>query len=214
MNREWLQQNIERIDILKYVSHEQRQDVLNRLLDNIIDKKAFFFSYPEFENVDGRLFDFDAEELVEGGALDLFNEMRPYFEKAGVKINNADQIFNGSTRKVVYKFTINNYTCDLTKVPSLFLLLQIFLTAKYSIFLNKILRKSKARERIYFMNDSASDTQIALLTPEQARFINSLNLNPRDKVYKWNYWTAFKIIFEGVVFIFKILFRKKRVEQE
>ncbi|WP_217790612.1 hypothetical protein [Pinibacter aurantiacus] len=213
MNRELLEQNIERIELLKYVKSEQRGDVLEGLINNIVNKNAFFFSYAEFENIDGRLFSFDAEELVEGGALDLFNEMRPYFEKAGLKLNNVEQAFDCSSKKVIYNLKINKYTCNLAKGPSSFLLVYIFLTAKYAMFLNKILRKNKVKERIYFMNDSASDTQIAFLTPKQAKFINSLKLNPKDEVYKWNYWTACKMIFEGVGFIFKILFRKKRVEQ-
>ncbi|MGN6492900.1 MAG: hypothetical protein ACTHLE_12950 [Agriterribacter sp.] len=212
MDRKTLQTEIERLGFLDFVLKENLDKVRDGLLDNIISKQAFFFPHgEEYKNINGRLFSFDPESLTEGGAVNLFNCMRPSIEKAGLKITKAEQIFDftANSRVPNYKLIINDRVCDLGIKVFLPFLLWGKVTKKFTLFLNGILKKNKIKERLYFMNDSCSDTEIAFLTPEQMRFINSLNLNPKDKVYSISSWTIWKPTFQIIGLIFGAIFRKK-----
>ncbi len=212
MDRLPLLDQLERFDFFRYVESENLEKVKNGLVDNIIEKRAFFFPHGEkYKNLDGRLFELDIEELTEGGALSLFMQMRPSLEKSGLKVDSVSQVFDtnvkGSTP--IYTFTLNGSSRNLSSVPKLPILLQGFLTKRYLNFINKALRRSKVKERLYLMNDKAGDTQLAFLTKEQVIFINSLNLDPLDKPYRFTTSTIFKGVFEVVRIIFKAIFRKK-----
>lgn len=212
MDRETLQTTIEQLGFLDFVSKEDLVKVREGLVENIINKRAFFFPYgEEYKNINGRLFSFDPESLTEGGAIDLFNDIRPSIEKAGLKIIKAEQIFDFSANSKIpnYKLIINDKVCDLGIKTFLPFLLWGKVTKKFTFFLNGILKKNRIKERLYFMNDSCSDTEIAFLTPEQMKFINSLNLNPKDKVYSISTWTIWKPTFQIVGLIFGAIFKKK-----
>jgi len=212
MDRQTLKIEIERLEFFKYVDSKNLTKVQDGLLDNIINKKAFFFpSGDKYKNINGRLFSFDFESLTEGGAIDILKEMRPSLEKAGLNIFDLDQVFNSETksRKPIYTITINDMNCSLSNIPSIPFLLDGLVAKKFAKFLNTTLRKNKITERIYFINDSASDTELAFLTSKQVNFINSLNLNPNDKPYKFTFWTIFKPSMQIVVLIIRALFKKK-----
>ncbi len=94
-------------------------------------------------------------------------------------------------------------------MPKIPLLLHALVAKRYINFLNRILKENKVLERLYLVNDSCSDTQLAFLTPEQKRFINSLGLNPADKVYKLTTLTLFKPVYQFAGILFKAIFNRK-----
>ena len=210
MDRQSLRNEIERLDFLKYADPGNITKVRETLLDNIIKKNAFFFPHDKnYKNINGRFFGFGAEELTEGGALDLFNDLRPSLEKAGLKISEVSQEFNDTTLRTVYKFRLNDKVCDFAATPRIPILFWALIARKYTKFLNRALSRQKIKERIYFVNDSCSDTEMALLTREQAKFINSLGLNPNDQAYRMSYWTVMRPAFQIIGILFKALFKKK-----
>jgi hypothetical protein len=212
MDKLTLLEQLERLDFFRYVDPNNLVTVRNGLVDNIINKQAFFFPHGEnYKNLNQRLFKIDFEELTEGGALSFFEEIQPALEKAGLQVDLVTQVFNfnvqGSTP--VYNFTLNGKTCNLSSVPKLPILLQGFLAKRYINFIDRALRKNKVSERLYLMNDKASDTELAFLTKAQVAFIKSLNLDPLDKPYKLTTSTVFKPVFMISRLILKAIFGKK-----
>jgi|GEM_PF-3820010 len=215
MDRPDLISRLDHLDFFKYVDAQDFDLVRSSLLDNIIEKKMFVIpSGGNFQNLDGRLFSFDMESLTEAGALSLFNSLAATLEKAGLKISGVEQIFDDNTGsssgRPDYRFILNERTCNLGKVPLFPLFVRGFVTAKYLRFLNRVLRTNKIKERFYLMNDSASDTALGFLTPAQARFINSLMLNPNDKVYKPTFRNIIiRPAMQVIGVIIKVIFSKK-----
>jgi len=212
MDKTSLRRDLEQLDFFRYTDPQYFETVENELIDNIINKQAFLVPWgKERQNIDGRLFSIDSESLTEGGALDLFNEVRPSLEKAGLKVYKVEQVFedNAGSKRPIYTFILNNRSSNLSRVPLIPFLLWGLVTVKYLKFLNRELRRSKIKERFYLMNDSSSDTELAFLTPAQAKFINSLNLNPNDKVYKPGLLMIFRPALQIIRVIFIAMFRKK-----
>jgi len=149
MNRKELKDQIEQLEFLKYADPQHHELLLNGLLDNIINKKAFFFPHGTNHcNLDGRLFGFDVESLVEGGALDNFNEIRKTLEKAGLSVKYLEQIFDAGqkNRKPNYKLTINGTTANFSAVPMIPVILQGGIVRRYAKLLNTVLRQASVKE--------------------------------------------------------------------
>jgi len=192
MERKYIRYIIEQTGFLSHADMKEDTEEMHVLMDSLIDHiiiRKIFSSPANRKSRNGRIFNFDAFSLANGGACDLFDTIKPSLEKAGLITTSVSQIFeiNEGSGNALYKFMLNNERCNLSVPARDTEEVMEHVKKKYSRFLNSLLRKKRIRERIYFMNDVSRGTELAILTPAQAKFINSLNLDPLDRPYKFSY---------------------------
>jgi hypothetical protein len=117
MERKYIRHIIEQTRFLSYAGEdtEQMHVLMDSLIDHIIIRKIFTF--PENnKNRNGRIFNFDAVSLANGGACDLFDIIKPSLEKAGLITTAVSRIFevNEVSGATLYKFMLNNERCNLS----------------------------------------------------------------------------------------------------
>lgn len=129
---------------------------------------AFLF----YENTLRGPYNADAEDLTEGGVVDLFRRVEPFLATQGVRLEDLEQDFAAGAG---YSVTVNNnryvlYTEDeLDGVEDLWDLT----TRRCLAMLNDLLQGCRSDERAYALY-GGNDAQVIFLTPAMQDLISRM----------------------------------------
>ena len=138
--------------------------------------------------LDLRLYNCDGEDLFEGPLSYYLENIKPIFQRMGLKIDWENEIIEQTHNKRIHKVTVNNkeyfiFKGDIEKERDYW---EIGVK-NFVEMINDQLKLQRSEDRLYPIS-CKNDTLVMFLTSKQFRFINHVYKNENWKPMKLKKW--------------------------